>query len=539
MKRRLVSDSKNISERACYRCGGKDYLANDCPSHVCFHCGKPGHLARDCPWSNVPQGGDNAAANSTMENLRKAQSWSVDSMFGGGRTRSNAVATDSGVAAAKADRLNAANRNFNSSMVKEDRFPCPAWVAPEPQVPYARFKVFKGSDLVQIIHLAKQSVFLIGRQKGLCDILLEHPTISRKHAALVHHRDGSVHLIDLGSAHGTWVGSNRLAHQESRELLEGHVLVFGQSTRRYSAHIRKPIEEEIFSRRRSSQEVKKKLDPSKAMGNLLQGYGSDDEDAEEENDAGHSSAHGSGQDSDDEGGLTFGWEVPTPHGKGENTFPDNVEQGQEQEHKAEPEPEPELEKREEQQEEDIMPARKKRKVSWAVEAELVRVHEVEAIYAINARLGPEDSEDEPKHWSEQESDRAPKEAKHVDEDEDDDDEAFFTLGGAMGTAFQNVKVDSGRETAAKKMETANETAALATIAAPLGSLMASASTAEPSQPEAMEWFCDQCDEIIDGERWECTQCPDEFCLCAKCKALGHLHPLLPSRSHMHITKLIS
>ena len=39
--------------------------------------------------------------------------------------------------------------------------------------------------------------------QGLCDILLEHPTISRKHAALVHHRDGSVHLIDLGSAHGT------------------------------------------------------------------------------------------------------------------------------------------------------------------------------------------------------------------------------------------------------------------------------------------------------------------------------------------------
>lgn len=33
--------------------------------------------------------------------------------------------------------------------------------------------------------------------------LLEHPSISRAHAAFVHHRNGSLWLADLGSTHGT------------------------------------------------------------------------------------------------------------------------------------------------------------------------------------------------------------------------------------------------------------------------------------------------------------------------------------------------
>ena len=43
------------------------------------------------------------------------------------------------------------------------------------------------------------------------DAQLEHASISRQHALLCFREDGSAVLMDLDSAHGTYVGSERLA----------------------------------------------------------------------------------------------------------------------------------------------------------------------------------------------------------------------------------------------------------------------------------------------------------------------------------------
>jgi len=208
------------------------------------------------------------------------------------------------------------------------------------------------------------------------------------------------------------------------------------------------------------------------------------------------------------------------------------------------------------------PPAKKRRVTWAVEAEMVRIHEVETIAAIQTRM-PEDADEEPEKPEAQVT-----ETQHAEEDEEE--EAFFNLtmglasasnlkeGEALKFKFRNVKVDSARETilsptshAAKKSNTeinaAPETSPkqrpqMAPSVGPPTSPQQGAGKAEGDQQpeEVMEWFCDGCEDSIPDERWECTVCPDEFCLCGKCKAsIGHPHPLLASRSNVHITKLLS
>lgn len=45
--------------------------------------------------------------------------------------------------------------------------------------------------------------YLFGRDAQVADFVLEHPSASRVHAALVHHHSGSKFLIDLGTKYGT------------------------------------------------------------------------------------------------------------------------------------------------------------------------------------------------------------------------------------------------------------------------------------------------------------------------------------------------
>ena len=45
-----------------------------------------------------------------------------------------------------------------------------------------------------------RAYYVFGREAG--DIVLDHPSASRSHAALVHHQDGRVYIIDLQSVGG-------------------------------------------------------------------------------------------------------------------------------------------------------------------------------------------------------------------------------------------------------------------------------------------------------------------------------------------------
>lgn len=66
-----------------------------------------------------------------------------------------------------------------------------------------------------------------------CDVVLEHLSVSRQHAALTVDDRGGVLLTDLGSAHGTKLGDTWIKAQSPRKVAVGAVMRFGASTRMY------------------------------------------------------------------------------------------------------------------------------------------------------------------------------------------------------------------------------------------------------------------------------------------------------------------
>ncbi|KAL0880124.1 hypothetical protein ABMA27_002608 [Loxostege sticticalis] len=108
-----------------------------------------------------------------------------------------------------------------------------------------RFYPFKGDKALPILYIHRQSAFLIGRDKKVADIPLEHPSISKQHAALQFRAtpftrpDGTQgrrvrpYIIDLDSANGTFVNNKKVEPRRYVELLERDVVKFGFSQREY------------------------------------------------------------------------------------------------------------------------------------------------------------------------------------------------------------------------------------------------------------------------------------------------------------------
>jgi len=108
-----------------------------------------------------------------------------------------------------------------------------------------RFYVFKGSETLPTLHLHRQSAYLMGRDRKVCDLPIDHPSCSKQHAAFQYRmvskkkEDGTEanrvlpYVIDLGSANGTFLNNSRIEAKRYYELKEKDVLKFGFSTREY------------------------------------------------------------------------------------------------------------------------------------------------------------------------------------------------------------------------------------------------------------------------------------------------------------------
>ncbi|KNZ73303.1 Smad nuclear-interacting protein 1 [Termitomyces sp. J132] len=108
-----------------------------------------------------------------------------------------------------------------------------------------RLYVFKGSEQVELLHINRQSAYLIGRDQLVADIALDHPSCSKQHAVIqyrnIHEKDefgGSKSLIkpfiiDLESTNGTHVNDGAIPAARYYELKTGDVIKFGLSTREY------------------------------------------------------------------------------------------------------------------------------------------------------------------------------------------------------------------------------------------------------------------------------------------------------------------
>lgn len=115
---------------------------------------------------------------------------------------------------------------FRYSEPDESRKPKKRW----------RFYVFKGDETLPVMHLHRQSAYLVGKDRKIADIPVDHPSCSRQHAVLQYRCVNNrilPYVIDLGSSNGTYLNNNRIDPQRYVELREKDVLKFGYSSREY------------------------------------------------------------------------------------------------------------------------------------------------------------------------------------------------------------------------------------------------------------------------------------------------------------------
>lgn len=115
----------------------------------------------------------------------------------------------------------------------------PPWGGKAPDIPYA-LEILKNGTIVDKVPLTHSSYFVVGRLP-VCDVSLEHPSISRYHAVIQYRKQAGegesvgeergFYIHDLGSTHGTVVNKNKIPPQTYIRLRVGHVLKFGGSTR--------------------------------------------------------------------------------------------------------------------------------------------------------------------------------------------------------------------------------------------------------------------------------------------------------------------
>ena len=139
---------------------------------------------------------------------------------------------------------------------------------PESRKPRTKWRlyVFKGNEELPILYIHRQSAYLLGRDRKVADVPLDHPSCSKQHAVLQYRLvdykvkafsvpllklfaflqpvffkrvDGSSgrkvtpYVIDLGSANGTFVNNQKIDARKYVEVLEKDVLKFGFSSREY------------------------------------------------------------------------------------------------------------------------------------------------------------------------------------------------------------------------------------------------------------------------------------------------------------------
>jgi len=124
------------------------------------------------------------------------------------------------------------------------QFTPPSWAVPGNAASNgAAIHVLKCGEVIETLKIDDNRLYtLFGRFPSCLDsngiaVKLEHPSISRVHAAVLRGSDNTLFVIDLGSSHGTFVAGRRLEPFSASPLHDRSVLVFGQSSRRYIVRV--------------------------------------------------------------------------------------------------------------------------------------------------------------------------------------------------------------------------------------------------------------------------------------------------------------
>ncbi|VDM00064.1 unnamed protein product [Schistocephalus solidus] len=93
-----------------------------------------------------------------------------------------------------------------------------------------RMYPFKGNQPLPVLHIHRQSGYLIGRDRNIADIPMDHPSISKQHAVL-QFRYVSLRFIRLPN--GTFLNNKKIEPRRYYEVRETDVIKFGFSSRDY------------------------------------------------------------------------------------------------------------------------------------------------------------------------------------------------------------------------------------------------------------------------------------------------------------------
>jgi len=119
---------------------------------------------------------------------------------------------------------------------------------PEACKPKIRWRLypFKDNSSLPTLYVHRQSAYLIGKDRRVVDLPVDHPSCSKQHAVLQYRqvrakttggqrsfRQIRPYIIDLESSNGTFLNNQRIEPKRYYELMEKDVLKFGYSTREY------------------------------------------------------------------------------------------------------------------------------------------------------------------------------------------------------------------------------------------------------------------------------------------------------------------
>ncbi|KAI9710583.1 MAG: hypothetical protein M1820_002719 [Bogoriella megaspora] len=108
-----------------------------------------------------------------------------------------------------------------------------------------RMFVFKGKDVLETVELGARSVWLLGRESKVVDLVTAHPSCSGQHAVIQFRHTTKTgkngeprqsvrpYLLDLESANGTILNDGRIEARRYVELRSGDLIKLGSSEREY------------------------------------------------------------------------------------------------------------------------------------------------------------------------------------------------------------------------------------------------------------------------------------------------------------------
>ncbi|KAI7830503.1 hypothetical protein BC939DRAFT_439558 [Gamsiella multidivaricata] len=134
----------------------------------------------------------------------------------------------------------------SASNVPPLKYQKPAWSGYPNQQFY--FEVIKNGIIVDKIQAPEKEYLTIGRLP-MCDLEMEHPSLSRYHAVIQFKSNGESFIYDLNSSHGTKLNKTKIPPGMHVSLKPGDQLRFGESTRIYLFQTEEEVDQEEEDRK--------------------------------------------------------------------------------------------------------------------------------------------------------------------------------------------------------------------------------------------------------------------------------------------------